>query len=295
MQIHTPTGRLAGTFQSPTGPGPHPAILLCQGLSGVRNLVLPEVAQHLNRSGFASLRFDYSGFGDSEGAPGWIDPAARARDARFALAWLAGQSSVDPERLGVYGHSYGGAVALAVGSGDRRIRAVATVSGPGSGLSLLQAPRPSWEWVSLRKRVAEELASIAQGAEPTVVDLAEIFPFSPAFEKAYAALKKSQGGTSAMAAGQGLGHTRFYLASVADMLMSHPSRDAEGLAHAAVFMVSGELDDTVPVTTVEPVFAALPGTKQWWVVPGADHNTLDSDPGISAALERVAAWFEQHL
>ena len=65
--------RLAGVLRLPDEqpePGsPAPAVLLCQGLSGVKHLVLPEVARALAARGFASLRFDYAGYGDSEGEP----------------------------------------------------------------------------------------------------------------------------------------------------------------------------------------------------------------------------------
>lgn len=84
----------------------------------MRTLVLPEVARRLADVGVASLRFDYSGFGDSQGERGWIDPGARADDARFALEALIAQPHVDAVRLGVYGHSLGGPVALATAAAD---------------------------------------------------------------------------------------------------------------------------------------------------------------------------------
>ena len=68
---------LAGVLCRPedaTDPSPAPGIVLCQGLSGVKHLVLPEIAARLAAQGFASIRFDYSGYGESTGEPGWIDP-----------------------------------------------------------------------------------------------------------------------------------------------------------------------------------------------------------------------------
>jgi pimeloyl-ACP methyl ester carboxylesterase len=289
---------LAATLCLPEGTSPAggwPGVLLCQGLSGVRNLVLPQVARTLAAAGMATLRFDYAGCGASTGDRGWIDPQGRILDAGFALADLAVAEQVDAGRLGVYGHSYGGPVAISVAAQDPRIRAVVSVSGPGSGADMLRAARPAWSWVELRHRLEGERAAIARGEAPTVVGIDEILPFSPKFAAAYARLKASQGGTSALDGDDGLGSSTFYLATIDAMLRLDPAASAARLEHCATLFVNGEDDDTAPIETVAPVFAAVAGEKHWHLVPGADHNDLDSDPGLGAALVTVADWFGQHL
>ncbi len=286
---------LAGTVALPKAAGPHPAVLLCQGLSGVRHLVLPEVAAHLAGAGYASLRFDYSGCGDSGGVRGWVDPQQRVRDAMSALAILAARTDVDASRLGVYGHSYGGPVAIHVAAQDERVRALATVSTPGNGREMLRAPRPAWDWLALKQRLDEERAAIAAGQPPTVVGIEEIFPFSPAFAAKYAELKAKDGGTSAIAAGTGLGVSQFYLASVDLMAAFDPQGAARGLTHCPTLLVDGAADDTAPIETVQPVYRAIPGPKSWIILDDADHNSLDTEPGLGKALGHVVGWFNQHL
>ena len=98
-----------------------------------------------------------------------------------------------------------------------------------------------------------------------------------------------------MAAGSGLGTSSFYLATIDRIVESHPEVSALGLAHCATLLVNGESDDTAPIETVEPVFEAIAGPKQWDVIPGADHNDLDSPPGLDRALDAACAWFLTHL
>lgn len=296
LTVGTPTGqRLAATLTLPDGDGPHPAVLLCQGLSGVRHLVLPEVAERFADAGLATIRFDYLGYGDSEGERGWIDPIQRVRDARLALEVLVIRPEVDASRVGVYGHSYGGPVAVHVAAQDLRVRALVAVSSPGGGPDMLRAPRPAWEWIELRHRVDNERARIADGQPPTAVDVSEIFPFSPAFEAAYARLKAAQGGTSAQAAGDGLGTTRFYLASIDRMMEFDPAAAARRLGHCPALFIHGTDDDTAPIETLAPVVDAVPGVVEWHLVAGADHNALDGGPGLVAAATRAADWFTHHL
>ena len=274
---------------------PVPAVVLCQGLSGVKHLVLPEIAAGLASRGIASLRFDYAGYGESDGARGWIDPRARTDDALSALAFLCGQNGVDPRRVGVYGHSYGGPVAIHLAARDPRARAVVSVSGPGDGRDLLRAVRPSWDWVALRNRVAVERAAVAGGADPSVVGVEEIFPFSPAFLAAYQKLKAEAGGSSAMAGSTGIGTDLFYLLSVDAMVDFRPSDAARRLTGQPLLVVHGTDDDTAPIETVEPVFAAAPGPKRWEPIAGAAHNDLDGGPGLKRVIGLAGDWFSQYL
>ena len=284
---------LAATLTTPAAGEDFPAVLLCQGLSGVRHLVLPRIAEVLAERGFASLRFDYGGCGDSGGPRGLIDPFARVIDGHYALATLLARDEVDSNRVGVYAHSYGGPVAMHLAAQDRRVRALVAVSSPGGGLDMLRAPRPEWAWMSLLHRVEADRAAVAAGSEPTVVELEEIFPFSPKFAAAYAKLKGA--GTSAVARGSGLGISRFHLASVERMIAFDPESAARGLTRCPTLLVHGEEDDTAPMSTVEPIYRAIPGPKAWHTVPGADHNDLDTEPGLSSILTRVGDWFACHL
>lgn len=287
--------RLAGVLCSTgDGDGPTPAILLCQGLSGVKHLVLPEIARGLADRGITSLRFDYGGCGESDGERGWIDPRARVDDAQYAFAWLAADDRVDGERIGAYGHSYGGPVAISLGARESRVRAVVAVSGPGDGVSMLRSVRSSWDWVAFKDRLREARAELAVAGVSTEVEVGEIFPFSPAFLAAYEQLK-ADGGSSALQAGADEGFNRFDLATVDAMLDFHPEDAARRLGGRPLLLVHGEDDDTAPVETVQAIYANAPGPKRQVVIPGAAHNDLDAGPGLTEVIDLTADWFVRHL
>jgi pimeloyl-ACP methyl ester carboxylesterase len=301
--------RLAGVLCWPearTGTAGTGAVVLCQGLSGVKHLVLPGVAQDLARRGIASLRFDYAGYGESDGARGWIDPRARVDDALCAFDWLAAQPGIGA-RIGVYGHSYGGPVAIAMAAREARVGAVVAVSSPGDGRSMLRSARTSWDWIAFQRAVHAERANLAVTGIPTVVDIQTIFPFSPAFLAQYEKLKSDQAGSSAMAApvpgganaggltDRSLGTSHFYLASVDAMLDFHPEDAARRLGRRPLLIVHGTDDDVAPLEDVEPVYANTPGPKRWELIPGLGHNDLDAGPGLDRAVELAGDWFVEHL
>lgn len=109
---------LAGTFTTPAGDGPFPAVALVTG-SGPqdRNEELLEhkpflvLADHLTRSGIAVLRYDDRGVGGSTGDFPSATSRDFASDALSAIAWLRTRPEVRPDGIGLVGHSEGGLVA----------------------------------------------------------------------------------------------------------------------------------------------------------------------------------------
>jgi uncharacterized protein len=51
-------------------------------------------------------------------------PAEQVEDVRNALTWLGSQNEVDPERIGLWGSSFGGGIVIYTATFDRRVKAV---------------------------------------------------------------------------------------------------------------------------------------------------------------------------
>lgn len=85
-------------------------LLICHGNAG--NLSEGGRALHyagLGNLGLGILAFDYRGYGESEGAPG---EAGVYRDAEAAYRYLRDSLGVAPDRIVLFGHSLGSAVAV---------------------------------------------------------------------------------------------------------------------------------------------------------------------------------------
>jgi len=127
-----------GTVTVPNGEGPFPACILVSG-SGQQNrdeeifnhrpfLVL---ADALSKAGVAVLRYDDRGMGESGGDPMTATTLDFSHDAAAALDWLAGQSYVNQDAIGVIGHSEGGAIAAILGAERSDIDWLVLLAGPG--------------------------------------------------------------------------------------------------------------------------------------------------------------------
>lgn len=137
VSLPGPAGRLAGTL---TLPGeafdpPYPVVVTLTGSGahyrdGNRTPDDPyrpfrQIAAALASRGVAVLRMDDRGVGGSTGNAAAATGDDVADDVHAAVAWLRTRDEVDPERVALLGHSFGGGVAPIVAAEDPAIAAIA--------------------------------------------------------------------------------------------------------------------------------------------------------------------------
>jgi uncharacterized protein len=133
-----------------------PAILLCHGWAGPKSHLSATYAPFFCEAGFVCLTFDYRGWYESDArlvtmdkqpkpdGEGLVSVRARpvlevvdALDQNFdiynCLDFLMSEPSVDPDRLALWGSSFGGSHVVHVAAHDKRIKAVVTQVPAGIG------------------------------------------------------------------------------------------------------------------------------------------------------------------
>jgi hypothetical protein len=91
-----------------------PGVVMFHGFTGDRmesHWIFVKCSRALAEAGMASLRFDFSGSGESDGDFREVTVRGEIADGRAAVQFLRGQQGIDPERVGLLGLSMGGAVA----------------------------------------------------------------------------------------------------------------------------------------------------------------------------------------
>jgi alpha-beta hydrolase superfamily lysophospholipase len=102
---------LAGELLLPATPGRHPAIIFVHGSGAEGRWASHYLARKFASQGFVALIYDKRGVGASNGDWRTSDFEDLAGDAVAGLRFLAAEASVDPTRIGVYGHSQGATIA----------------------------------------------------------------------------------------------------------------------------------------------------------------------------------------
>lgn len=115
--------KMIGFFYFPEGKGPFPIVVYFHGLSiGKRTRSAGYLAKLLPKLGFAYFVFNMTGHGESDGKLEDVTPSKAAEDARAAVALVKKQKAVDKNRIGLFGSSYGGYVAIRVAANDSTIK-----------------------------------------------------------------------------------------------------------------------------------------------------------------------------
>ncbi len=129
---------LAGTLTLPEKSGKFPAVILVSG-SGPQNrdeeifghkpfLVLSD---YLTKKGIAVLRYDDRGIAASTGDFSKANTSNFANDAEAALKYLLDRPEIDPNKIGILGHSDGGVVAPMVASRNENVAFIVLLAAPG--------------------------------------------------------------------------------------------------------------------------------------------------------------------
>ncbi len=108
--------RLQGYLAKPEGAGPFPAVVGLHGCGGMPDTTKRKLADELVAWGYVILLVDSFGTRGIDQACSGVSAIAlkRISDAYGALAFLAGQTFVDPQRVAAVGFSQGGWVTLSV-------------------------------------------------------------------------------------------------------------------------------------------------------------------------------------
>jgi hypothetical protein len=257
---------LAGTLVLPSGPRPHPAVVFIHGSGAEGRWASRFLARRFAEIGVAGLIWDKRGVGESTGA--WTDAGFEdlAADAAAAVAFLRGRPEIDPQRVGIHGHSQGGTIAPMVAV---RAEADFVIASAAAGVPMADSEIYSVENFIGVSTLPEAEARIARDYVRALVDVA----YRGAPRESLDA-----------AAARARGYAWFFEPPASDdsyWRFSPRIADFDPLAwwrqvRAPVLLVYGSADERVPV---EPSRAAIVGAigetgadVETRVFEGADHT-----------------------
>ncbi|RYY04916.1 MAG: alpha/beta fold hydrolase [Gammaproteobacteria bacterium] len=137
LSIDNGTYKVPGILVRPSGipfSQKIPVVVLLHGTASQKNEVgglYQRLAIYLAQKGYASLRIDFAGTGDSPVDYRFYNLTSAQADTTAALNYLEVQPEFDHTRMGLIGFSQGGLIAQLVAEQDPRIKAMVTWSSVG--------------------------------------------------------------------------------------------------------------------------------------------------------------------
>jgi hypothetical protein len=275
--IYAPDGLASGERRA--------GIVLCHGYTGVKDLYLPDNARVLVDAGYVVMTFDYKGWGNSEGSRSRLAPYSRVADVQAALTYLATLPAVDPDRLGIYGTSYGGATVAWTAAIDERVKCTVSVVGIGHGARWMRSVRRPDEWHDLLERSRRDRAQRALTGTSEFVPREEILlPDRQSAELAAAARRNNPAAVSTIP-----------LEYIDETLQFHPEWIVDRIAPRPILFVTTDDDRLVPPEESLALHARAGEPKKLVVLHGYGHYQVYAEPAFSELMREVVAWYGEHV
>lgn len=260
-----------------------PGVVLCHGFTGVRSVILGDYAKVFAGAGFVTLTFDYRGFGGSEGTKWRLIPLEQIDDIRNAISFFETLPEVDPERIGLWGTSFGGGHAPYAAAVDSRIKAAVGQVGFGDGERFLLDTRLFGERAELTRKVADDRRRRAVEGTGERLD-------------PLAALNSNQ--TSAFLA-PALKASPSMLCDLSWETMEKtleykPVEIVDRIAPRALLLIGARDDDLCKIEGYEKLFERAREPKKLVVLP-ITHYEIYSGKWFEESARLAREWFERFL
>jgi hypothetical protein len=283
--------RLDGLLQLPDRPatsGRYPAIVLCSGYQGLKELIPAKFWGPLTEAGFACFAFDYRGFGTSDGQRGRLLPEEWIEDIQNAVTFLQQQPELDPERVGLLGWGFGGGVVVSAAARDERVKAVACLNGVGDGGRAVRRASPPGAWETIQGWIAEDRVRRVLTGVSRLVSPWAVVPLDPV--------------TQVVVTDEMYGeHDRFgtdvSLQSAEAYYAFRPELEADRISPRPLLLIHGARNGLHLVDEARSLYEYAGQPKELIELPDAVH--LDwiqpGDPQREAIFARLIDWFAGHL
>jgi hypothetical protein len=168
-------GERIAAWWYPGGPGRRSCVVMAHGFSGTKRSGLAPYAERIAAEGHHVLVIDYRHFGDSGGLPRQLlDPRRQVEDLLAATRYARAREDVDPDRVALWGTSFGGGVALVAAVRDGRVAAVvsqcpALDGWAGLARALTQPGQSVTNTLRILGLVSADLVAAALGRSPVMV------------------------------------------------------------------------------------------------------------------------------
>jgi len=273
--------KISGLLHLPEGQKPgerRPGMLVLHGFGSNKDGGVPMTVSKLFASlGYVTLCFDMRGCGQSEGVRGRVICLEQVEDTKNALSFLATRPEVDAKRIGVFGHSFGAAVAVYAAGVDTRIAACISSGGWGNGAKKFRKQHESPEaWKKFSDMMEEGKRQRAQG-KTLMVPRFDIVPIPPALRTNLAP-----------------GSIFEFPFDVVESMYNFTANDVVGnIAPRPLLLLHPANDSVTPTEQSIDLFAHAKQPTDLHLVAEVDHFLLSE--GNPIVLNLVRNWLEKHL
>ncbi|MBI4832088.1 MAG: alpha/beta fold hydrolase [Candidatus Lindowbacteria bacterium] len=288
VHFYSEGARLAGMLYLPEAAGEDAkcaGIVLCHGFTGIKESILTHYAEAFVRAGFAALTFDYRGFGESDGQRGRLLWQEQAADIRNAVTFISTRPEVDAKRIGLWGTSYGGALAPYAFALDDRVKACVGQLGFADGYAAAAGRMPAEQIAVFREMIEEDRRRRVLHNEPGYADamaLAGDPEMTEFFEEESKRLPQLVG-------------RQILVQFLEAHLEFSPISVIEKKGNRPLLLIAAEFDVVCPLENYKELYDRAPEPKKWVVFEKTRHFEFYKGEQALRSAAEATNFFKQHL
>ncbi len=159
VSVPSRDAQVPATVVLPEGEGPFPLVVMCHGHGGSReeNIGFAAIAKALAEKGVASIRMDFPGCGESKESFQNNNLTNMKADVTASLDYALKNYPIDAARVGIFGYSMGGRIALELlASGEPSFKAAGFLAPAASTEALKPVFGGAEAWDKLKAEANEK-------------------------------------------------------------------------------------------------------------------------------------------
>lgn len=261
----------------------YPAIVLCHGFAGFKEVLLPAYAEAFAKAGYIVLNFDYRGFGESEGERGRLVPKLQIEDIHSAINYVAGLDFVDSSKIGLWGTSYGGANAITAAAQNDLVKCLSAQLTFGNGERVITGDMSEEEKEKFIGMIDKMLAKKEKTGKEMMVPLHKVLTdeqskgFYERYSKEYDAFD-----------------IKIPFLTVNET-MSHKPENYISDLKIPVLIVASDTDSVNPVEESHILYEKANNPKELMILEGISHYECYEGEPLQKILAKQIAWFDEYV
>ena len=284
LSTHTLPEGIVLTLRQPTAATQSPVIILCHGFCGIQEILLPAFAEAFTQAGYATVTFDYRGFGDSEGERGRLVPAMQIADILSVIAWAKDQPALDPDRIGLWGTSFGGCHVFGAAANNPDVKCIVSQLAFADGESIVTGKMDAAEksaFIATLEKMDQKRKSSGKEMFVAITRVLNDDESKAFFEENRQQYTKMD--------------IKIPFLTVRETLLYKPAGNAGKVTCPTLVVVAGQ-DSVNPPKQGRALFDAVAATiKQLFEEKKARHYDIYRGQHFSSVIKAQIAWFATHL
>ncbi|MEY3776276.1 MAG: hypothetical protein RIR83_300 [Pseudomonadota bacterium] len=265
-----------------------PTIICLHGYSGRKDIYMPSYVRELTQAGYNTLDFFHRGFGDSEGIRLRNNPWEQVADTMSALIYLQQRAEVDPQRIALYGTSFGGTIAIQAAAQSTDFKCVVSVGSPANVGRSFRSKRTYGEWLDWEDELKEDRIRRVMTGQSKRVPYGTLVPSGRAERDAIDTMYKTAEGYP-----EGYPMESYDLGTV-----FVPEEKASLIAPRACLFIHAERDTMVPLSEAQSFYDHAQEPKRLIVLPKANHVDVyepRNPKTFLVVIGHMKAFFKEYL